>query len=120
MNCNEVICNLAAEKLGSVKGDYKRVSPNDHANFGQSTNDTYPTALHLALLLRSNVLLEAVEHLVGAFYKKADEFSTVLKMGRTHLQDAVPRLSARSSMAGVLQLMMKFGSSVMHRNTCGL
>ncbi|PPE12453.1 aspartate ammonia-lyase, partial [Escherichia coli] len=90
MNCNEVICNLAAEKLGSVKGDYKRVSPNDHANFGQSTNDTYPTALHLALLLRSNVLLEAVEHLVGAFYKKADEFSTVLKMGRTHLQDAVP------------------------------
>lgn len=67
MNCNEVICNLAAEKLGSVKGDYKRVSPNDHANFGQSTNDTYPTALHLALLLRSNVLLEAVEHLVGAF-----------------------------------------------------
>ena len=90
MNCNEVICNLAAEKLGGVKGDYKRVSPNDHANFGQSTNDTYPTALHLALLLRSNVLLEAVEHLVGAFYKKADEFSTVLKMGRTHLQDAVP------------------------------
>ncbi|MCV8156548.1 lyase family protein, partial [Escherichia coli] len=83
MNCNEVICNLAAEKLGGVKGDYKRVSPNDHANFGQSTNDTYPTALHLALLLRSNVLLEAVEHLVGAFYKKADEFSTVLKMGRT-------------------------------------
>ncbi len=70
MNCNEVICNLAAEKLGSVKGDYKRVSPNDHANFGQSTNDTYPTALHLALLLRSNVLLEAVEHLVGAFYKR--------------------------------------------------
>ncbi|MDA4251761.1 lyase family protein, partial [Escherichia coli] len=56
MNCNEVICNLAAEKLGGVKGDYKRVSPNDHANFGQSTNDTYPTALHLALLLRSNVL----------------------------------------------------------------
>ncbi|MBS5382426.1 MAG: aspartate ammonia-lyase [Escherichia coli] len=90
MNCNEVICNLAAEKLCSVIGDYKRVSPNDHANFGHSTNDTYPTALHLALLLRSNVLLEAVEHLVGAFYKKADEFSTVLKMGRTHLQDAVP------------------------------
>ena len=90
MNCNEVICNLACEKLGTVKGDSKRVSPNDHANFGQSTNDTYPTALHLALLLRSNVLLKSVEDLVGAFYKKADEFKGVLKMGRTHLQDAVP------------------------------
>ncbi|MBO5659355.1 MAG: aspartate ammonia-lyase [Duodenibacillus sp.] len=90
MNANEVICNLAAEKLGSVKGDYKLVSPNDHANFGQSTNDAYPTALHLALLLRSNVLLKAVEDLVGSYYKKADEFKGVLKMGRTHLQDAVP------------------------------
>ena len=90
MNCNEVICNLACEKLGTVKGDSKRVSPNDHANFGQSTNDTYPTALHLALLLRSNVLLKSVEDLVGAFYKKSEEFKGVLKMGRTHLQDAVP------------------------------
>ena len=90
MNCNEVICNLACEKLGTVKGDSKRVSPNDHANFGQSTSDTYPTALHLALLLRSNVLLKSVEDLVGAFYKKSEEFKGVLKMGRTHLQDAVP------------------------------
>ena len=90
MNCNEVICNLAAEKLGSKKGDYALVSPNDHANFGQSTNDTYPTAFHVALLLRSNVMLKAVEDLVASFYKKADEFKTVLKMGRTHLQDAVP------------------------------
>ena len=90
MNCNEVICNLAAEKLGSKKGDYALVSPNDHANFGQSTNDTYPTAFHVALLLRSNVMLKAVEDLVASFYKKAEEFKTVLKMGRTHLQDAVP------------------------------
>ncbi len=89
MNVNEVICNLACEKLGYEKGD-KRVSPNDHANFGQSTNDTYPTALHLSLLLRSNELLKAVEALSEAFYKKADEFKGVLKMGRTHLQDAVP------------------------------
>ena len=88
MNCNEVICNLAAEHLGSVKGDYKRVSPNDHANFGQSTNDTYPTALHLALLLRSNVLVKSVEDLVASYYKKAEEFKGVLKMGRTHQQDA--------------------------------
>ena len=68
MNCNEVICNLAAEKLGSKKGDYALVSPNDHANFGQSTNDTYPTAFHVALLLRSNVMLKAVEDLVASFY----------------------------------------------------
>lgn len=89
MNVNEVICNLACERLGLQKGD-KKVSPNDHANFGQSTNDTYPTALHLSLILRSNVLLKAVEDLVGSFYKKSEETKNVLKMGRTHLQDAVP------------------------------
>lgn len=89
MNVNEVICNLACEKLGYPLGD-KRVSPNDHANFGQSTNDTYPTALHLSLILRSNEVVKAVEGLVASLYKKADEFKNVLKMGRTHLQDAVP------------------------------
>ena len=90
MNCNEVICNLAAETLGSVQGDYKLCSPNDHANFGQSTNDCYPTALHLALFLRSQVMVKAVEDLRDAFYAKAEAFKGVLKMGRTHLQDAVP------------------------------
>lgn len=89
MNCNEVICNLACEHLGLAKGD-KKVSPNDHANFGQSTNDTYPTALHLSLILRSNVLVKAVEDLVASFYKQAEKTKDVLKMGRTHLQDAVP------------------------------
>ena len=89
MNMNEVISNLACEHLGLAKGD-KKVSPNDHANFGQSTNDSYPTALHISLLLRSNVLLKAVEELVQSFYKKAEETKGVLKMGRTHLQDAVP------------------------------
>ncbi len=89
MNCNEVICNLACEHLGLAKGD-KKVSPNDHANFGQSTNDTYPTALHLSLILRSRVLVKAVEELRDAFYRKAEETKGVLKMGRTHLQDAVP------------------------------
>ena len=89
MNVNEVLCGLACEHLGLPVGD-KKVSPNDHANFGQSTNDTYPTAFHLSLLLRSNVLLKSVEELVASFYKKADETKDVLKMGRTHLQDAVP------------------------------
>ncbi|MCG5029984.1 aspartate ammonia-lyase [Mesosutterella sp. OilRF-GAM-744-9] len=90
MNTNEVICNIACEKLGLPKGSQKQVSPNDHANFGQSTNDTYPTALHLAMYLRSEDLLKALEQLRDSFYKKADEFKNVLKMGRTHLQDAVP------------------------------
>ena len=89
MNCNEVISNLALEHLGLPKGD-KKVSPNDHANFGQSTNDAYPCAFHLSLLLRSNDLVKAVEELVQSFYKKAEETKGVLKMGRTHLQDAVP------------------------------
>lgn len=89
MNCNEVISNLACEHLGLAKGD-KKVSPNDHANFGQSTNDTYPTALHLSLLMRSNVLVKAVEELVQSFYAQAEKNKNVLKMGRTHLQDAVP------------------------------
>ncbi len=89
MNCNEVICNLACEHLGLAKGD-KKVSPNDHANFGQSTNDTYPTALHLSLILRSRVLVKAVEDLRDAFYRQAEKTKGVLKMGRTHLQDAVP------------------------------
>ncbi len=90
MNTNEVICSIACEKLGLPKGSQKQVSPNDHANFGQSTNDTYPTALHLAMYYRSEDLLKALQQLVQAYYKKADEFKNVLKMGRTHLQDAVP------------------------------
>ena len=90
MNVNEVICNIACEKLGLPKGSQKEVSPNDHANFGQSTNDAYPTALHIAMYLRSQDLLKALKELRDAYYKKADEFKNVLKMGRTHLQDAVP------------------------------
>jgi aspartate ammonia-lyase len=78
MNANEVIANLALESLGRRKGEYEHVSPNDHVNYGQSTNDTYPTAFRLALILR----LES--------FAKGREFDGVLKMGRTHLQDAVP------------------------------
>lgn len=90
MNVNEVISNLAIEHLGGKKGDYTIVNPNNDANFGQSTNDTYPTAIHLSCLFRSNVLLKAAEELRDALYAKAKEFDQVLKMGRTHLQDAVP------------------------------
>ena len=90
MNANEVIANLALECLGHKKGEYQHVNPNDHVNFGQSTNDVYPTAFHLGLILRLESYMEALRRLSDAFFAKAREFDGVLKMGRTHLQDAVP------------------------------
>jgi aspartate ammonia-lyase len=90
MNANEVIANLALEQLGHAKGEYQYVNPNDHVNFGQSTNDIYPTAFRLALILRLASYMEALRKLQSAFFAKGKEFERVLKMGRTHLQDAVP------------------------------
>jgi aspartate ammonia-lyase len=90
MNANEVIANVGLEYLGHAKGDYDIINPNDHVNFGQSTNDVYPTALHLALILRLGRFLDVLDLLRASFFAKADEFDRVLKMGRTHLQDAVP------------------------------
>ena len=90
MNANEVIANVALESLGHKKGEYQYVNPNDHVNFGQSTNDMYPTAFRLALILRLGSYMEALTKLQEAFFAKGKEFSKVLKMGRTHLQDAVP------------------------------
>jgi aspartate ammonia-lyase len=90
MNANEVIANLALEQLSATKGEYQYVNPNDHVNYGQSTNDVYPTAFRLALILRLASYMDALRKLQDAFYTKAREFDRVLKMGRTHLQDAVP------------------------------
>src|SRR5512136_231270 len=90
MNANEVIANLALESLGHKKGEYQYVNPNDHVNFGQSTNDVYPTAFHLGLILRLESYMEELRRLWDAFFAKGKEFENVLKMGRTHLQDAVP------------------------------
>jgi aspartate ammonia-lyase len=90
MNANEVIANVALECLGEAKGNYDVVSPNDHVNFGQSTNDAYPTAFRLALILRLERYMDALRALQAALQAKADEFRDVLKMGRTHLQDAIP------------------------------
>ncbi len=90
MNANEVIANLALEQLGYQKGEYQHVNPNDHVNFGQSTNDDYPTAFRLALIMRLAAYMDALRRLQDAFFAKATEFEKVLKMGRTHLQDAVP------------------------------
>jgi aspartate ammonia-lyase len=90
MNANEVIANRAIEILGHTKGDYKVVHPLNHVNMSQSTNDVYPTALKLALIIEINELLKAMAHLRSAFAGKADEFRDVIKMGRTQMQDAVP------------------------------
>ena len=90
MNANEVIANIALEFLGKKKGDYQFCSPNDQVNLSQSTNDAYPTALKIALFEMNKPLTEALEKLSFALDKKAKEFSSIIKMGRTQLQDAVP------------------------------
>jgi aspartate ammonia-lyase len=90
MNANEVLANRAAERLGHPRGVYDVVHPNDHVNMGQSTNDVFPTATRLALLWAAADLVAAARSLAGAFADKADAFQHVLKVGRTHLQDAVP------------------------------
>ncbi len=90
MNANEVLANRAGELLGEARGTYQRVHPNDHVNMGQSTNDVFPAATRLALLLGHGRLIDAARDLVDALQRKADEFADILKTGRTHLQDAVP------------------------------
>lgn len=90
MNANEVIANIVLEKLGKEKGDYQFCSPNDHINLSQSTNDAYPTAIKIALLHMNKELVDKLKKIISAFRAKGVEFQTVIKMGRTQLQDAVP------------------------------
>lgn len=90
MNANEVIANVALEILGHGKGEYKHLHPNNDVNMAQSTNDAYPTAIRLGLLLGHDTLLSSLESLIESLSGKAVEFASVLKMGRTQLQDAVP------------------------------
>ena len=90
MNVNEVLANRALENLGKQKGEYKIVSPNDHVNMGQSTNDTFPTALHVSVLISLQALFSALDDLAAALEELANKNAHVLKSGRTHLQDAVP------------------------------
>ncbi|MFP3919802.1 aspartate ammonia-lyase [Lysinibacillus telephonicus] len=92
MNANEVIANRALELMGEEKGNYQVISPNSHVNMSQSTNDAFPTATHIAVLSLMNQLLESAKKMQNAFVLKAKEFAGVIKMGRTHLQDAVPIL----------------------------
>ena len=90
MNTNEVIANRALEILGKKKGDYETVSPNDHVNMSQSSNDTFPTAMHVAILLNMEATDAAITILVKSLRNKAREFQDAIKIGRTHVMDAIP------------------------------
>ncbi|WP_348269941.1 aspartate ammonia-lyase [Edaphobacter paludis] len=90
MNTNEVIANRAGQILGEQLGTYKKLHPNDHVNYGQSTNDVFPTAMRLATLLALEDLYPVLNDLAASFDAKAREFKDILKAGRTHMQDAVP------------------------------
>jgi len=90
MNTNEVIANRALEILGQPKGKYDVVSPNSHVNMAQSTNDSFPTGVHIATLTLGRELVQELQRLLDAFAAKEKEFHGIIKMGRTHLQDAVP------------------------------
>ena len=109
MNANEVLANRASEILGGRLGEYTLVHPNDHVNMGQSTNDVYPTATRLALLLMLPDLLQSARALADGLREKSAEFAHVLKTGRTHLQDAVP-ITAGQELGG-------FAANIAHAAT---
>lgn len=90
MNANEVIANRALEIMGYERGQYEFCHPNNHVNLSQSTNDAYPSSLNIALIYKSKKLIEILKDLVHSFRNKAKEFTSIIKMGRTQLQDAVP------------------------------
>ncbi len=90
MNVNEVIANRALELMGHARGEYQHLHPNNDVNMSQSTNDVYPTAVRLAMILADDPLIVALKELCEVFETKAKELGTILKMGRTQLQDAVP------------------------------
>ena len=90
MNANEVIANRALEIMGHKRGEYQYCSPNDHVNRSQSTNDAYPTAIHIGMYYTHLKLVKHFEELIDAFQRKAEAFKHIIKMGRTQLEDAVP------------------------------
>ena len=106
MNSNEVIANRAIELLGGKRGDYKIVSPNDHVNMAQSTNDTFPTAMRLASLMMLYRLLPVIKKFEKTLAKKEKEFSKVIKSGRTHLQDASP-ITLGQEFSGYAEIVRK-------------
>lgn len=90
MNANEVIANRALELMGHQRGEYQYCSPNDHVNRSQSTNDAYPTAIHIGMYYTHIKLIQHFKELIESFQRKAEEFASIVKMGRTQLEDAVP------------------------------
>ena len=90
MNSNEVIANRALEIIGKKKGSYEIISPNDHVNMSQSSNDTFPTAMHVAILLNMEETVNSLNKLIASLQKRAKKFSGIVKIGRTHLMDAIP------------------------------
>ena len=90
MNANEVLANIALEMMGKKKGEYQFIEPHDDLNMGQSTNDVFPTTIHVALILHNEKLIKEAELLSQAFHKKGEQFKSIVKMGRTEGQDAVP------------------------------
>lgn len=118
MNANEVIANLGLLSMGKQKGEYQFLHPNNDVNMAQSTNDAYPTAIRVGLLLGQNDLLDSLERLIQSFADKGDEFASMLKMGRTQLQDAVPMTLGQEFKAFAnnlredLTLLKKLGSEL--------
>ncbi len=111
MNANEVLANIALELTGHKKGEYQYVDPHDHLNMSQSTNDSYPTAIKVAILLRNEKLIQEMQNLVASFRLKGDAFLEIVKMGRTEMQDAVPMTVGQefhafaASLEGEIQLL---------------
>jgi aspartate ammonia-lyase len=111
MNVNEVIANRGIELLGGKLGDYSIIHPNDHVNYGQSTNDVFPTGMRLAVLLELEKLYPVLSSLAAAFEVKGKEFHNIMKSGRTHMQDAVPlRLGQEFAAYGIT--MRKASNSI--------
>jgi len=109
MNANEVISNRAIEILGGTMGSKSPVHPNDHVNRGQSSNDSFPTAMHIAAATAlSGQLIPALDHLAAALARKSEQFADIVKIGRTHLQDATP-LTLGQEFSGYLQ-QVRYGS----------
>ena len=113
MNTNEVLANLANEKLGGKRGEYKPVHPNDHVNMAQSTNDVIPTAMRIATLYDLEELYPSLDRLQKAFADKGKEFDRIVKSGRTHMQDAVPIRLGQEFTAYSLTLA-KMGTKIRH------
>ena len=116
MNANEVLANRAAELLGEPRGSYTRVHPNDHVNMGQSTNDVYPTATRLALLPATTALVDAARALADSLDERAAAFDDILKVGRTHLQDAVP-MTLGQELGGYAACVRRGADDVAHAST---